>query len=173
MDLARARARHEGTQGLWPTLKITVRNTIIHPVVLPVLAGIAWNFAGFGLPSIVDEVLQLLASAVVPLCLVLIGMSLAYYGMGTSLRGAFGLSLLKLMVLPALVLVAGRWGFGLQGLPLNVIVMVAGLPVGSNALVFSQRYSTLEGEATASIVFSTFAFVLTAPLWLWVLQRVT
>jgi predicted permease len=51
--------------------------------------------------------------------------------------------------------------------------MVAGLPVGSNALVFSQRYSTLEGEATASIVFSTFAFVLTAPLWLWVLQRVT
>lgn len=36
-----------------------------------------------------------------------------------------------------------------------------------------QRYWTVEGEATASIVFSTFAFVLTAPLWRWVLQRVT
>jgi len=42
--------------------------------------------------------------------------------------------------------------------------------VGSNALIFSQRYETLEAEATAAIVFSTFAFVLSAPFWLWALS---
>jgi predicted permease len=170
LDLARARARHEGGGGLWPTLKLTLRNTIIHPVVLPVLAGMLWNASGLPLPAVMDEVLVVLGSAVVPLCLVLIGMSLAYYGLQGSAKGAVGLSLLKLLALPLLVLAVGRWGFGLQGLPLQVVVMVAALPVGSNALIFSQRYETLEAEATAAIVFSTFAFVLTAPFWLWVLS---
>ncbi len=168
LDLARAQARHESRR-LWGTLKLTLRNTIVHPVVLPVLAGMAWNASGIGLPPVVDEVLELLGSAVVPLCLVLIGMSLAYYGVQGSLQGALGLSVLKLLVLPALVLTVGHFGFGLSGLPLQVIVMAAALPVGSNALIFSQRYDTLQAEATAAIVFSTFVFVATAPLWLAVL----
>ena len=112
---------------------------------------------------------ELLGSAVVPLCLVLIGMSLPYYGMRGAARAAVALSVLKLLVLPALVLVIARWGFGLAGLPLAVVVMMAALPVGSNALIFSQRYETLEAEATAAIVLSTVAFGLTAPLWLAVL----
>jgi len=45
-------------------------------------------------------------------------------------------------------------------------VMMAALPVGSNALIFAQRYRTLEAETTAATVFSTLAFVVTAPLWL-------
>jgi malonate transporter and related proteins len=169
LDLARERAAHLG-HGLMATLKTTLRNTIVHPVVLPVLAGMAWNATGVPLPPVMDEALEVLGTAVVPLCLVLIGMSLAYYGVRGGARGAVGLSVLKLLALPALVLAVGHWGFGLQGLALNVVVMAAALPVGSNALIFSQRYETLEAEATAAIVFSTFAFMLTAPVWLWVLS---
>jgi malonate transporter and related proteins len=69
------------------------------------------------------------------------------------------------------VLVVAHWGFGLAGLPLAVVVMMAALPIGSNALIFSQRYETLEAEATAAIVFSTLGFVATAPLWLLILAR--
>jgi malonate transporter and related proteins len=169
LDLARAHARQRGQSSLWRTLGATLRNTIIHPVVLPVLAGLAWNLAGWGLPEVADEVLQLLGSAVVPLCLVLIGLSLAYYGVQGHVRGAITVSLAKLLLLPALVLVAAHWVFGLAGLPLAVLVMMAALPVGSNALIFAQRYGTLQSETTAAIVFSTVAFVLTAPLWLAVL----
>jgi predicted permease len=169
VDLARAHAVHQG-HDLLRTLKTTLRNTIVHPVVLPVLAGMAWNAGGVPLPPVFDEALELLGTAVVPLCLVLIGMSLAYYGVRGGLEGAIGMSALKLLALPALVLAVGHWGFGLHGLPLQVVVMAAALPVGSNALIFSQRYETLEAEATAAIVFSTFAFVLTAPVWLWVLS---
>ena len=39
-----------------------------------------------------DETLQLLSTAVAPVCLVLIGISLAYYGMGDHLRGAVGIA---------------------------------------------------------------------------------
>jgi malonate transporter len=67
LDLARARARHDATAGLLRTLGATVRNTVIHPVVLPVLAGLAWNAGGLALPGMLDETLQLLGSAVAPL----------------------------------------------------------------------------------------------------------
>ena len=171
LDLARSKARQTQRSGLCHTLRSTLRNTVIHPVVLPVLLGLTWNLLGLGLPALVDEVLQLLGSAVVPLCLVLIGLSLAYYGLQGSVRGALGVTLLKLLGLPALVLFVAHWGFGLAGLPLSVLVMLAALPVGSNALIFAQRYKTIQAEATAAIVFSTLAFVATAPLWLAVLAR--
>jgi predicted permease len=172
LDLARERRDlGHSNASLAGTLATTARNTIIHPVVLPVLAGLVWNIVAPPLPTIADELLQTLAQAVVPLCLVLIGMSLAYYGVGRAAKGAVVLSCVKLLVLPALVLVIAHWGFGLAGLPLDVIVMMAALPVGTNALLFSQRYETLEGEATATIVFSTLGFVVTAPLWLAVLTR--
>ncbi len=173
LDLARDKARHEGQSSLRQTLRSTVRNTVIHPVVLPVLAGLAWNLAGLGLPGLLDDVLLLLGSAVVPLCLVLIGLSLAYYGFQGHVQGALRVALLKLLLLPALVLVVAHWGFGLAGLPLSVMVMMAAAPVGSNALIFAQRYATLQAEATAAIVFSTLGFVLSAPLWLALLGRVS
>ena len=167
LDLARAQTVHRGGEhSLSATLRTTVRNTVIHPVVLPVLVGLLFNLAGFRIPALADETLLLLAQAVVPVCLVVIGMSLAHYGVRGALRGAAWMSAAKLLLLPALVLVAGHWGAGLIGMPLAVIVLCAALPVGSNALLFAQRYQTLEHEATAAIVISTFGFVVSAPLWL-------
>ena len=98
------------------------------------------------LPALLDEILATLGTAVVPLCLVLIGLSLAYSGIRGGLRGALVASALKLLALPALVLVVAHWGFGLNGTPLAVVVMAASLPTGSNALIFAQRYATLEVE---------------------------
>ena len=166
MDLARDSHGHD----LITMLRATLRNTVIHPVVLPVLAGLAWNAAGLPLPGPLDEVLQVLGSAVVPLCLTLIGMSLAYLGLPRPLAGALQLCLLKLWVLPATVLVVAHWGFGLAGQPLAVVVILAGLPAGSNALMFAQRYRAQEAETTATVVLSTLAVVINVPLWLAVLS---
>jgi predicted permease len=172
LDLAHERVRQgHSSAHLGRTLARTARNTIIHPVTLPVLAGLAWNLSGLAMPTVLDEVLVQLGLPVVPLCLVLIGMSLAYYGIQGAVRGAVVISVLKLLVLPALVLVVGHWGFALSGLPLAVVVMAAALPIGSNALIFAQRYTALEAEATAAIVLSTCGYMLTAPLWLWLPSR--
>src|SRR4051812_15161931 len=83
LDVARGRS----SRSFRSTLMQTVRNTVIHPVVLPVLAGLTWNATGWPIPTVLDEVLQNLGTAVVPLCLTLIGMSLAYYGWPKSWRG--------------------------------------------------------------------------------------
>ena len=171
LDLARARATQgDANSHLGATLLSTVRNTVVHPVVLPVLAGLLWNLGGWPLPQVIDEVLLTLSQAVVPLCLVLIGLSLAYTGVRGAVKGALVVSAVKLLVLPTVVLIVSHWGLGLNGLPLAVVVMVAALPVGTNALIFAQRYNAFQAEVTAAMVFSTLAFLFTAPLWLLVLS---
>ncbi len=172
VDLARERV----SQGLAEAhvgrmLLDTTRKTIIHPVVLPILLGIAWNLVGAPTPILIDEMLVQLGQAVVPMCLVLIGLSLAQYGLKDAGAGAIQLTVWKLVVMPATVMVVARWGFGLTGLPLSVVVMAAALPTGNNALIFSQRYHAMEAESTTTIALSTFVFALTAPVWLWVVTH--
>jgi predicted permease len=101
---------------------------------------------------------------------VLIGVSLAHYGVRGALRAAALLAALKLAVHPLAVFLFARFAIGLDGVPLAIVVMLAALPVGSNALIFAQRYRTLPGETSTAIVVSTLAFVVTAPLWLAILH---
>ena len=54
----------------------------------------------------------------------------------------------SLAMLVFLLLVA-RFGFGLTGLNLAVLVMMAALPVGTNALLFAQRYGVPYRKAGA------------------------
>jgi predicted permease len=171
LEFARRGVDDGDRRSLARTLAGTLRNTVVHPVVLPVLLGLAWHLVGTPLPALVDDVLALLASAVVPLCLVLIGVSLAEHGLARHGASALRLAGLKLLVTPALVLVSAHWVFGLAGLPLAVVVMLSALPIGANAQIFAQRYRTLEAEVGAAVVLSTLAFALTGPLWLLLLSR--
>ncbi len=162
-------ARSGAGQSLANTVGTAVRSAVFHPVMLPILLGLAWNLTGLGLHPVVDALLLSLTAAVVPLCLFLIGTNLAQYGLRGRVRGALGLSVLKLLVLPTVVLLGAHFVFGVSGLSLSVLVMMAAAPVGSNALIFALRYRTHEAEATAAIVLSTLAFVFTSSLWVVVL----
>ena len=82
------------------------------------------------------------------------------------------LSAAKLLLMPALVLATALVA-GLRGTPLVVTVLFAALPIGSNALLFAQRYRTLEAETTAAIVASTLAFVVTGPAWILAAQHIS
>jgi predicted permease len=165
LDLARDGG---GRRSVASTALLTARRTVVHPVVLPVLLGLVVNLIGLPLPGPVDDLLVVLGQAVVPLCLVLIGLALAHHGIGGVARPALWLSIGKLAVLPALVLGVG-YATGLRGVPLSVAVLCAALPIGSNAQLFAQRYRALQAETTTALVASTLAFVVTGPLWLFAL----
>lgn len=144
---------------------VTARRSIVHPVVLPVLAGLAWNATGWPLPAPVDAALAVLAAIAVPMCLALIGLSLAEARGLAVLRESIGLVAFKLLAMPAVIAAVAHGVFGLDGLPLSVLVMCAALPAGANALLFAQRYRVLEAQTAAAVAGSTVLFALTAPLW--------
>ncbi|MES3000623.1 MAG: AEC family transporter [Pseudomonadota bacterium] len=136
------------------TVLLAVRNTIIHPVPLPIIAGLLFAWSGLVLPPSIDKPLQLLANAFGPLALLLVGATLAGTSIGVHWRGAVTLSLVKNLVHPALVAVVG-WALGLSGVPLAVMVLAAALPIGANVFLFSQRYRVAQELVTASVATST------------------
>lgn len=133
---------------------LAMRNAIIHPVPLPIIAGLLFAQTGWTIPAVVDRPLQLLGSAFGPLALVLVGVTLAHTKVGAHIKDAFAISLVKNALHPALMAAMG-WAFGLSGMPLTVMIVAASLPVGANVFLFSQRYLVAQELITASVAVTT------------------
>ncbi len=154
-------AREQAVQGrpatraaMLSTVLLAVRNAVIHPVPLPIIAGLLFGQTGLQIPDVIDRPLQLLGNSFGPLALVMVGATMASNPPGRQLRGAFMVALAKNIAHPALMAAAG-WALGLRGVPLAVMVIAASLPIGANVLLFSQRYQVAQQVVTASVAVST------------------
>ena len=153
--------------GLGLTVGRAVKSTVLHPVPLPILLGLAFAQTGLALPEVIDKPLALLAQAFAPLALLLVGVTLAFTQVGSHWRGALVLTGVKNLLHPLLVwLVCGL--LGVQGLPATVMVLTAALPIGANVFLFAQRYGVAQDLVTSSVAVSTASalFTLTAVLLL-------
>ncbi len=127
---------------------------LLHPVPLPIIAGLLFAQTGLEIPPWPDQVMRWLGSAFGPLALVLVGIALAGSSIGRHLRQALLLAGIKNLLLPALAAVLG-WSIGMSGLSLAVMVVTAALPIGANVFMFSQRYAVAQELVTASVAVST------------------
>jgi len=152
---------------LWMTLAQAVRKSIIHPVPLPILAGLIFAQTGLQLPSGLDKGLQMVGNALSPMALLLVGISLAYTHIGRNMRTALSIALVKNLVMPGLVLLIAPL-LGVSGLPLAVMSVIAAMPVGANVFYFTQRYGVMQQEVSASIAASTLIALATLPLAIWI-----
>ncbi|MDO9403846.1 MAG: AEC family transporter [Polaromonas sp.] len=139
---------------LWMTVLKAVKNSVIHPVPLPIICGLVFAQTPFTLHPGVDRALELAGNAFSPLALVLVGITLGSTPIGRHLKPALGLVLVKNLAHPLLVFVLCRL-FGLGGVPMAVMVIAAALPIGANVFLFSQRYQVAEELVTASVAVST------------------
>ncbi|MBH1963215.1 MAG: AEC family transporter [Comamonadaceae bacterium] len=159
-----------GHRHIAATVAQAVKNAVLHPVPLPIIAGFLYSLTGIGLHPIVERPLELLGNAFGPVALVLVGVTLSRTAIGPHVKGALVISGLKTIVHPALMALAG-WALGLSGLPLAVMVVAAALPVGANVFLFSQRYHKAEELVTASVAISTAMAVVTVSVVMWLLPR--
>lgn len=142
-----------------------VRGSLLHPVVLPIMAGLAWSAVGATLPRPIDTALTMLGAAAAPLCLVLLGASLVQYDLRQGFAAAAGLTALKSLAHPLLVWLVGGFVLGVEPLPLAIATVTAALPIGANVYLFAQRYQAQVGEVSAAVTLSTVATALSLP-WL-------
>jgi malonate transporter len=141
----------------------TARKVLTTPVIVGVLAGAAVGAAGIRLPAMVDEPLRLTADAAVPLALIVVGMGLAQHGWRTGWQAGLGITALKLLVQPLVVLGAALL-LGLPPLERQAVVLLGSLAVGVNVAIMAHQFNALQGPVASSMVLSTALSAFTTPL---------
>lgn len=170
LELAVAREARQGAaaaegapRNAMATVLMAVRNAVLHPVPLPIIAGLLFAQTGWVIPGVIDKPLEMLALAFGPLALVLVGVTLANTPVGQHWRQALALAGIKNLAHPVLVALLCRL-LSVDGLPMTVMVVAAALPIGANVFLFSQRYEVAEELVTASVVVSTVLALLSLTL---------
>jgi len=152
MEIGRGKS---GGANLTAALKSAGRSAARNPMILAIFAGLIASILGFRLPGPVDRAAELLSAAGIPCALFALGSGLIGIRPGRDLMVPLAVTVIKLVVLPALVYVAGRWVFDLTPLALAVSVICAALPTGNNAFIFAQRHQLGVERSASAVLIST------------------
>jgi predicted permease len=142
-----------------------------NPLIIGILAGLAWRFSGLPLPALVARLVGALADIAGPVALFAMGLGLRRFGISGNVRPALVLSLLKLFVMPGLALLLA-WVFGLPPMTAKVAVVAAGLPSGVNSYLIATQFGVGQALASNQLTIATAFAVVTTSFWLFVVQQV-
>lgn len=158
--LAQWGSQNEG-HGVPALLGTLLKDLLTNPIVLALLAGSAWNLAGYGLDPMAEEIISMLAQAAVPAALFALGLSLARFGWESCGLAAVVLMLLKLAVMPLIAAVLAFSIFDLTSVEAGIVVLFAALPTGANAYIFAERQGVAEAAVSASVAAGTALSIIT------------
>ncbi len=141
------------------------KNLVENPIVIGLAAGALWRFTGIPFAGLPADLINRLADVASTLALFAMGMSLRKYGVRGNARASLVLTALKLLLMPALVLVLARL-VGLPPEPSKVAVIAAACPTGVTPFLVAGRFHTGEGLASNAITISTLLAVISVAFWL-------
>ncbi len=133
-----------------------------NPVILAILAGLAINLSGLGLPPVIDGMLGILASGALAMALLSVGAGLHFAAARRAGAKVLAVTALKLAGLPAITL-ATCLAFGAEGLPLVVAVMFASLPNSPTSYSMTRQLGGDHTMMAAIITVQTFVAMATMP----------
>jgi malonate transporter and related proteins len=144
------------------SVRAIMRSTFTNPIIIGSLAGVLVAVSGLELPPIVLEPIELIGHAAVPLMLIAYGLSLHGQRLlepGTGRRDVLLATVLKLLAMPVVAWALGRFVFGLDGIELYAVTVLASLPTAQNVFNFAQRYETAEVVARDTVFLTTIGSV--------------
>jgi len=150
-----------GEGGIGRVAGATARSLAGNPVILAILAGVAFGATGLGVPTPFQTFLKLLAGAAAPCALFALGGSLAAFNIAGDLKQSASVVLLKLFLHPLLVWLLARYVFELTPLWTAVATVTAAMPCGANVFVFARQYDVFVNRTAAALLISTALSVVT------------
>jgi len=147
-------------------LRRTLSGIAMNPLVIGITLGLAVNLAGDPLPEAVWSAVGMMARAALPAALFGLGGVLTRYRPEGDMRAITMVTLLSLIVHPAVAYGLGHWVFGLGTAQIRSVVVTAAMAPGVNAYLFANMYGAARRVAASSVLIATGASVLTVWGWL-------
>jgi len=149
---------------------LTLRRAVMHPFVMAIFAGLLWSAIGLPMPFAIDKALSMMSAAAPPVCLIVLGASLAAQFSARALTGALPESAIKLLLHPAMVWCVGYFLVGLESVELAVVTVLGAVAAGANVVLFAHRYQVAIGQVSAVAASTTALGLLTLPVVLWLVR---
>jgi malonate transporter len=138
-----------------------------NPLIISIVSGILISVIGFEVPSPVATFLHMLGGTTSAVAVFMLGAFL-FGKKYVNLKKAFGLSLLRIIFLPTLVL-ATLTLFNLPSMEHSVLVLMHGMPVAVSLSVLSQRYNFYKETIASLTLISSIGAIIYLNLWLFFL----
>lgn len=121
-------------------------------------------------PAILDPNFELIAKANSGVAVFAAGLTLSGMKFQMDKEVAYN-AVVKLLIMPAALLLVG-WIFGMKSENLQMMVLAGALPPAFSGIIIGSRYQLYVRTGTSSLAFSILAFIVAAPLWIWIARMV-
>jgi malonate transporter and related proteins len=161
--------RRDG-QPLGKTIVVALRRIVSNPLIWGIAAGIICAFLDVTLIEPADAFFSMMGQAVVPAALFGIGGALNEYRLSDNWGQALVVSLIKLVVHPAIAYVLMVWVLRVDLEIARYGILLSAMPSGINSYVFATYYNRGVSVAANTILIATIASAATISAWLYILS---
>jgi len=146
-----------------------LKRALVFPPLLAVILALLLNYMHFDIGFLASNTLKYLSGAAIPLIMISLGLSLEFRGIKENIQAVFSVSIIKLIIAPAIASVIVLI-LGIGGLERQVTIIEAAMPSAMFSLILSITYD-LDIKTTAACIFaSTILSLVTIPLALLILS---
>ena len=168
VGLSLLNASLEKTQA--PSKKVSAWTPVIHALEQPVawapILAVILVLCGLKWPAWASPSFDLMAKANDSMAEFSAGITLSAIKVSLNWQAILG-SILKLILMPAMALIAGLM-FHMDPLNLKMLVVACALPPAFSGIIIADEYDTYVATGTSSLTLSVILFIGFCPLWIWI-----
>lgn len=164
MEVSRADGR-----GLVPTMTAIFKSMFKNTLMIGLAFGFFFNLTGVPLPETIASATTMISRSALPAALFALGGTLTRYSLKASLGEAGMITVLSLLLHPAIAYLLCTQVFDLPIGFTRSAVLTAAMAPGVNVYVFASMYDRAKGTAASSVLLATALSVISITFWLWVL----
>lgn len=158
-----------GSKSFGATLKAAFVRVFSNPLVMGIVLGVLVNVTNMPLPTMITDVVSMMARAMLPTALFGLGGALNAYSIRENWQQSVSIAMVKLIVHPTLAWVILVPIFGVPYDFARYVVLLAAMPAGFNTYILATRTNHGVDIAANSILLSTIGAVFSVSIWLYVL----
>lgn len=145
-----------------------VLHALAQPVAWAPILAVIWVVIGIPWPKWASPSFDLIKGANASMAVFSAGVTLSAVKITINWQAILG-SILKLIMMPALLLIAGIV-FKMDPLNLKMLVVAGVLPPAFSGIIIADEYDTYVATGTSSLALSVILFMGFCPLWIWITE---
>ncbi|RTR32216.1 AEC family transporter [Shewanella atlantica] len=142
---------------------------LFNPVVLSISAGLLCNAITLPIHQDLLATLTLISEPALACALFVLGANLSFYRVADDWYASLLASIVKLLLLPAMVYLFGKYLLYLDHQQVSLVVLMSASPLGVNAYLIASQLKQQQSTLGSAVVLSTLLSVFSFSFWLWIL----